>query len=159
MFPKFVSRSRLKKILAGYKAKGKTVVFTNGCFDLIHAGHVSVLEKSRRLGDCLVLGLNSDASVKRLKGPKRPLVPLADRGKVMSALSCVDYISVFDEDTPGDLIREIRPDILVKGGDYQPDEIVGREFVKKVVRIPLIKGRSTTALIKKIVKTYGAREA
>jgi D-beta-D-heptose 7-phosphate kinase/D-beta-D-heptose 1-phosphate adenosyltransferase len=124
---------------------------------LIHAGHVTLLQKARALGDCLVLGLNSDRSVRRLKGPKRPLCSQADRAKVLAALEAVDYIVFFEEDTPHELLKKLRPAILVKGGDYRADEIVGRDLVKKVVRIPLVPGRSTTNTISKILKAYGKR--
>jgi rfaE bifunctional protein nucleotidyltransferase chain/domain len=145
----------LAAALARRKAKGDRVVFTNGVFDLLHAGHVTLLEKARRLGDCLVVGINSDASVRRLKGSKRPLAKLQDRLTVLAGLSSVDYVTVFGEDTPQQLIATLRPSILVKGGDYSIDRIVGRELVKKVIRVPLVKGRSTSALVQKILKAYG----
>lgn len=151
---KIYSRAALAKILAGLRRRGKRVVFTNGVYDLIHAGHVTLLEKSKKLGDVLVLGINSDASVHRLKGPKRPIATQADRILVLSALAPVDYIALFDEDTPYELIQALKPDILVKGGDYKADQIVGRELVKKVVRVPLVKGRSTSNIIKKILAAY-----
>ena len=137
------------------KRRGKTIVFTNGVYDLIHAGHITLLEKSKRLGDILVVGINSNASVKRLKGPKRPLVGESDRALVLSALEAVDYVTVFSEDTPYELLEKLQPDILVKGGDYALEKIVGRNLVKKVVRIPLVQGRSTSNLIAKILKAYG----
>jgi len=152
---KIYSISNLKKKLAALRRQGKRIVFTNGVYDLIHAGHVTLLEKSRRLGDVLVLGINSDTSVQRLKGPKRPIATQRDRIKVLSALEPVTYIAIFNEDTPYELIQALHPDILVKGGDYATDQIVGRDLVKKVVRIPLVKGRSTSAIIKKIVDAYG----
>jgi rfaE bifunctional protein nucleotidyltransferase chain/domain len=152
---KIVPAVRLAALLARRKAKGEKVVFTNGCFDLLHAGHVTLLEKARALGDCLVVGLNTDTSVRRLKGRTRPLAPLGDRFKVIAGLEAVDYVTSFNEDTPLELIRRLKPTILVKGGDYQMDQIVGRELVWKVVRIPLVKGRSTSALIKKVLKAYG----
>ena len=151
---KFYERSALAKILAGLRRRGKRIVFTNGVYDLIHAGHVTLLEKSKKLGDVLVLGINSDASVHRLKGPKRPIATQADRILVLSALAPVDYIALFNEDTPYDLIQALKPDILVKGGDYKADQIVGRELVKKVVRVPLVEGRSTSNIIKKILAAY-----
>ncbi|MBI4057101.1 MAG: D-glycero-beta-D-manno-heptose 1-phosphate adenylyltransferase [Elusimicrobia bacterium] len=139
----FRNRSRIQR---------KKVVFTNGCFDLIHVGHVLLLEKARELGNTLIVGLNSDHSVRRLKGPPRPLTPLWARAKVLSSLSCVDYVIPFKEDTPLRLIRTLRPDILVKGADYKSKHIVGREFAGKVVRIPLRNGFSTTHLIQKLRK-------
>jgi len=152
---KLYSREKLKNIVAKLKKNGKKIVFTNGCFDLIHAGHIKVFERAKALGDVLIVGLNSDSSVKRLKGPNRPLVNEKSRAYVLSALEPVDYVTLFSEDTPAQLIAQLEPDILVKGGDYKINEIVGRDDVKKVVRVPLLKGRSTTELIKKIVKLYG----
>ncbi len=149
---KILSRRSLSNLLRQWRAEGKKVVFTNGCFDILHAGHVSVLEFSRSKGDALVVGLNSDASVKRLKGPSRPVNTQADRALVLAALQAVDAVCVFEEDTPYELIKLVRPDVLVKGGDYKPGEIVGREFAKKVVRFALLKGRSTTNIIKKVRK-------
>ncbi len=134
------------------RAAGKKIVFTNGCFDILHAGHVSVLEFARNKGDELVVGLNSDASVRRLKGPSRPVNVQEDRALVLAALESVSAVCIFDEDTPFNLIKRVRPDVLVKGGDYKPSEIVGREFAKKVVRFALLKGRSTTNIIKKVSK-------
>ena len=147
--------SVLTSRLAKEKRRGRNIVFTNGVYDLIHAGHVTLLEKSKHLGDILVVGINSDASVKRLKGPKRPLATQQDRALVLSALEAVDFVTFFNEDTPYELLQKLRPDILVKGGDYSLGQIVGRDIVKKVVRIPLVKGRSTSALIGKIIKAYG----
>ncbi len=131
----------------------RKIVFTNGCFDLIHKGHVSYLERASEIGDILIVGLNSDLSVKRLKGNNRPINSQEDRAKVLSALESVDYIVIFEEDTPIDLIKEIRPDILVKGSDYKKEEVIGAEFVEgyggKVELIPFLSGYSTTGLIKK----------
>lgn len=152
---KVFSAAALAPLLARLKKQRRTIVFTNGVYDLLHAGHVTLLQKAKRLGDVLVLGLNSDASVKRLKGPQRPIASQQDRGVVCSALEPVDYIAFFNEDTPYELIQKLRPDILVKGGDYRPEQIVGRDLVKKVVRIPLVKGRSSTNIIQKIVDAYG----
>ena len=134
------------------RAAGKKIVFTNGCFDILHAGHVSILEFARRQGDELVVGLNSDASVRRLKGPSRPVNTQADRALVLAALESVSAVCIFTEDTPFNLIKRVCPDVLVKGGDYKPSEIVGREFAGKVVRFALLKGRSTTGIIKKVSK-------
>lgn len=151
MDTRILSRRALKKKLECDHAR-KKIVFTNGCFDLLHAGHISVFEKARALGDVLVVGLNSDASVRRLKGKTRPLVSEKYRARVISALRAVDYVTIFDEETPEKLIRFLRPDILVKGGDYKTQEIVGRQWVKKVVRIKLVDGLSTTQLVEKIRK-------
>jgi len=137
------------------------IVFTNGCFDIIHAGHVSYLEKAREKGDLLVIGVNSDESIKRIKGPSRPIMNLRDRLKVLSGLECVDYLIPFTEDTPEALIRLLSPNVLVKGGDYRPDVadnhqygIVGSEFVRsiggQVLTVPLVPGISTTEIISRI---------
>ena len=149
---KILGPRSLAKWLSAARQAGKKIVFTNGCFDILHAGHVSVLEFSRSKGDELVVGLNSDASVRRLKGPTLPVNTQADRALVLAALESVSAVCIFDEDTPYNLIKQVRPDVLVKGGDYKTDEIVGREFAKKVVRFPLLKGRSTTNIIKKVSK-------
>lgn len=135
--------------------QGKKVVFTNGCFDLLHAGHVRCLQEARSLGDVLVVGLNSDASVRTLgKGGDRPLVPQDQRAEVLSALAAVDMVVVFDDPTPAALIQQIKPDVLVKGGDWPIESIVGADFVQaqggRVVNIPLVKGLSTTELIRRI---------
>jgi rfaE bifunctional protein nucleotidyltransferase chain/domain len=136
------------------KARGTRVVFTNGCFDLLHGGHVSLLEAARAEGDLLVVGLNSDASVRRLKGPARPVVPEAERAEVLLALGCVDRVVVYDDDTPRETIRALLPDVLVKGADWAEADIVGRDEVVgaggRVVRVELVPGRSTTALVEKI---------
>lgn len=129
---------------------GRKIVFTNGCFDILHAGHATLLEKARSFGDALIVGLNSDGSVRRLKGPSRPMNRAEDRARVLAALAAVDAVVVFREDTPYDLIKALRPDVLVKGADYAGGEIVGREFAGRTVRVGLLKGRSTTGLIKKI---------
>lgn len=135
--------------------KGKTIVFTNGCFDIIHRGHVEYLLKARRYGDVLVIGLNSDESVARLKGSGRPILPQEDRALLLASLEMVDYVVIFEESTPLKLIKLIRPHILVKGGDYPFNSIVGREIVEnsggKVLTVPLVEGRSTTSIIQKIV--------
>lgn len=129
----------------------RRVVFTNGVFDILHAGHVSVLERARALGSYLIVGVNSDASVRRLgKGPERPLNPLKDRMRVLAGLACVDAVTPFSEDTPERLLSELKPDILVKGGDYKASEVSGRGHAGKVVILPLVRGRSTTALVKKL---------
>ncbi len=134
----------------------ETIVFTNGCFDLLHPGHVDLLERARALGDILVLGLNTDDSVSRLKGPTRPVTPLADRALVLAGLSSIDYIVAFDEDTPFELISAIQPDVLVKGGDYTLDQIVGRDVVEKrggtVHSLALKSGYSTTSTIARILQ-------
>lgn len=132
------------------------LVFTNGCFDLLHPGHVAYLEAARALGDRLVVGVNTDASVRRLKGPSRPMVEEEARMRVLAGLASVDAVTLFDEDTPAELIAALRPDVLVKGGDYTPDRIVGRDQVEadggEVKVIPFLPGYSTTALVRRIIE-------
>jgi D-beta-D-heptose 7-phosphate kinase/D-beta-D-heptose 1-phosphate adenosyltransferase len=136
-----------------WRWEGKSVVFTNGVFDILHAGHVHLLEKARSLGDILILGLNEDDSVRRLgKGPDRPINRFEDRAAVLAALSCVDVVIGFSEDTPLQLIEKLRPDVLVKGGDYKKSDVAGRQFAGKVVIIPFKKGYSTTSLVTKVRK-------
>jgi D-beta-D-heptose 7-phosphate kinase/D-beta-D-heptose 1-phosphate adenosyltransferase len=155
---KIKNREVLADIIAVERVKGKRVVFTNGCFDLLHAGHVKYLQAARRLGDLLVLGLNSDASVRRLKGPKRPLIDEDERGHLLAALDCIDYVCLFDEDTPLELITALKPQILVKGGDYTADGVVGKDIVEanggRVELIPFVDGKSTTNIIEKILERY-----
>src|SRR3989338_5226180 len=148
------STAALAKVLSHLRAKGKRIVFTNGCFDILHVGHVEYLKKARTLGDILVVGLNSDRSVRRLKGHGRPINKEGDRAKVLASLYFVDYITIFDELTPEKLIRALRPDILAKGGDWKAREIIGASFVKlyggRVAIIPFVKRYSTTSLIKRL---------
>jgi D-beta-D-heptose 7-phosphate kinase/D-beta-D-heptose 1-phosphate adenosyltransferase len=146
-----VSLKKAALIRQSLKRQRKIVVFTNGVFDILHAGHVQVLERAKKMGDVLVLGLNRDESVRLLgKGPGRPLNRFKDRARVLAALSVVDYVVGFKEKTPEKTIRVLRPDVLVKGADYSKDKIVGAPFAGKVARIALKKGYSTTALVKKI---------
>lgn len=147
---KIISRARAAALRARLKKAGKKAVFTNGCFDLLHAGHVYSLEKARSFGDFLFLGLNSDASVRRLKGPARPFNKAADRARVLAALQAVDAVVVFGEDTPYKLIKALRPDVLVKGADYRNAAVVGAEFAGRVALVPLLQGRSTTRLAGKM---------
>jgi len=152
---KIVSRRCLKHTLAEHRARGQRIVFTNGCFDLMHVGHVRYLAAARALGDVLVVGVNTDASVHALeKAPGRPIVPDAQRAEVLAALESVDYVVLFDEPDPGPLIAELQPDVLVKGGDWPQDKIIGREVVEGrgglVTTIPLVPGVSTTTLVEKI---------
>lgn len=155
---KIKSLKELKKILAGLRAKGKKIVFTNGCFDILHYGHAKYLQDAKKKGDILVVAINSDASVKRIKESKRPIVGETDRLGVIAALESVDYAVLFKEDTPLKVITSLKPDILVKGADWKKNNIVGSDIVSgyggKVVRIKLMPGRSTTNLIKKIVKNF-----
>ena len=136
------------------RAAGKKIVTTNGCFDILHVGHVRILKKARNLGDCLIVAINSDASVRKLKGPERPINNQADRGEVLAALGCVDYVAVFDEDTPVALLELARPDIHVKGSDYRPDDLEETPVVRKhggdVVIVDLVPDRSTTGIVDKI---------
>jgi rfaE bifunctional protein nucleotidyltransferase chain/domain len=147
----------LPRLLArrqAWRSEGRRVVFANGCFDLLHPGHVALLESARALGDVLVVAINSDASVRALKGTGRPLVPEAERAEALGALEAVDAVVVYDEPTPREIVAALRPDVLVKGADWAEDAIVGREEVEaaggKVARIPLVPGRSTTALVERI---------
>lgn len=145
-------RERLRRL-------GCRVVFTNGCFDLIHPGHVRYLQEARRLGDALIVALNSDRSTRELKGEKRPILDQNERAEVIAALGCVDYVTVFDELTPREIIAALAPDVLVKGGDWDIDRIVGRDEVEaaggEVLSLPFVKGCSTTDLIERIVGRYG----
>lgn len=147
---KVMSADALAKKLAVWRRNGQKIVFTNGCFDILHAGHVSYLQQARKMGDVLVIGMNSDESVKRLKGEGRPVNCEADRAMVLAALAAVDAVVVFGEDTPHDLIERIRPDVLVKGGDYRVEDIAGREYAGETMVLPLLAGRSTTKVIEKI---------
>jgi D-beta-D-heptose 7-phosphate kinase / D-beta-D-heptose 1-phosphate adenosyltransferase len=151
---KILSRDDLAARAATWRMAGKRIVFTNGCYDLLHAGHLSLLSQAAKLGDVLVLAINSDASVRRLKGHERPLVPQEDRAAVLAALGFVDAVTIFDEDTPLEVLQSVRPDVLVKGGDYRLDQVVGRELVEagggRVVLVPLTPEKSTTALVERI---------
>ena len=158
---KIKSLQELKKIIATLKAKGKRIVFTNGCFDLLHYGHVKYLKQAKRKGDILVVAVNSDASVKRIKGDKKPIVKEEDRLGVIAALESVDYVVRFNEETPLNTIKMLRPDILVKGSDWSKNRIVGSDLIQgcggKVLTVRLVPGRSTTDLIKKIVKVFAKK--
>ena len=143
------------------RESGKKVVFTNGCFDLLHPGHVRYLQQARALGDVLIVALNSDRSVRELKGDKRPILTQEERAEVMAALACVDYVMIFDEPTPRQIISALLPDILVKGGDWGVDQIVGREEVEnsggQVMSLPFVDGCSTTDVIERIAQRYGQK--
>jgi rfaE bifunctional protein nucleotidyltransferase chain/domain len=151
---KVLQRDALVEVVKNLRDRGKRVVFTNGCFDLIHLGHVRYLGEAKKHGDILVVGLNSDGSVRRLKGKGRPFVPERDRAELLAALEAVDYVTIFGEDTPAALIEALGPDLIVKGADYTLEEVVGRETVERsggcVVIVPLVEDRSTTKLIEKI---------
>lgn len=140
----------LKAEIIRWRLKSERIIFTNGCFDILHYGHVDYLEKAKNLGDRLIVGLNSDSSVQRLKGNSRPIQNQISRSRVLSALECVDAVIIFEEDTPFELIQHIRPDVLVKGGDYKPEEVVGKEFADRVEIVPFVEGYSTTAIEQKI---------
>ncbi len=153
---KIVGLEKLKILREGWQQEQKTVVFTNGCFDILHRGHVEYLQNARLLGDILIVGLNSDDSVRRIKGVGRPILPFEDRALLLAALESVDYVCGFEEDTPQHLIENLIPDILIKGADYLPEEIVGREVVEKrggkVITLPLVPQRSSSNIIKKIIE-------
>ena len=150
---KLITLGALLKKIRSARRRGKRVVFTNGCFDLLHMGHTRLLEKARSLGDLLVVGLNSDTSIRRLKGLHRPINPEKARAEVLSALCAVDFVVIFSEETPERLIHQIRPDVLVKGGDWKKGAVVGREFVAsyggRVYLFPVVRGYSTTKLVNK----------
>ena len=158
MKKKIKERKELLRIIKNLKAKGKRVVFTNGCFDLLHLGHVRYLEEAKALGDVLVVGVNSDSSVRKLKGPKRPILPEEERTEILSGLACVDYITIFNEADPLKLITSLKPNLLVKGGDWTREQIVGREVVERsggeLVTIPFVQGASTSNVIDTILKRF-----
>lgn len=150
--------SQMKPLISRLKTQGQKVVFTNGCFDILHVGHIRYLRKAKTQGDVLVVGLNTDRSVKMIKGEKRPVMPEKERAEVLSALEIVDYVVLFDEPDPLRLIAALKPDILVKGADWPKSRIIGREIVEKsggrVVRVPLVTGASSSGVIEKIIRTY-----
>ncbi len=150
------NRLTLKRLITSWRFAGRQIVFTNGCFDILHAGHIDLLARAADLGDALVVGLNTDESVRKIKGKHRPLNDQNARAKMLAALSFVNAVVLFEEETPENIIRTIVPDILVKGQDYQPDEIAGVKTVRankgQVITIPLLEGFSTTSIINKIKK-------
>lgn len=158
MGEKIIKRGALKEKVQALKRAGKKIVFTNGCFDFLHVGHVRYLKAARAQGDVLVVGLNSDGSVRQIKGPGRPIVPEDERAEVLASLACVDFVTVFDEPDPAMIIGILMPDVLVKGADWPEDAIIGRDIVKgtggRVVRIPLAEGVSTSGLIEKILASF-----
>jgi D-beta-D-heptose 7-phosphate kinase/D-beta-D-heptose 1-phosphate adenosyltransferase len=149
-----VARGDIAGVVERMRAQGKRIVFTNGVFDLLHPGHIRYLQQARALGDVLIVGLNADASVRRNKGPGRPLTPEAERAEIVAALACVDRVVIFEEDTPAAIITDVQPDVLVKGADWAADRIVGRDTVEarggRVVRMPVEQGYSTTAIVERI---------
>ena len=154
MREKVQSRDQIQATAARAKNAGKKIVFTNGCFDLLHVGHLRVLSEAKKLGDVLLVALNSDRSVREIKGPGRPILPEGERAELIAALEMVDYVTLFDEPDPRNLLREVKPDVLVKGGDWAEDKVVGRELVEgwggKVAVVPYLADHSTTDIIKKI---------
>jgi len=148
---KILNWNELKKVVDSAKAAGKKVVFTNGCFDILHVGHIRYLKEAKKLGDILVIGLNSDKSVSSIK-PGRPLNPQDQRAEVISSLDMVDYVTLFDEDTPYEVIKLLQPDVLVKGGDWKKEDIIGSDIAKETHSLPYIKGISTTEIIERIKK-------
>ena len=153
---KILDPNRASSRSAELRERGAVIVFTNGVFDLLHPGHIRYLQQARELGSCLFVGINTDASVRRIKGENRPVVPLEARMEVLAALESVDFVTWFDEDTPAEIIRLVRPQVLVKGGDWKIEEIVGREYVESyggtVRTIPFLPGYSTSAILEKIAK-------
>lgn len=149
-----VTRNELSKIANELRGSGKRIVTTNGCFDLLHIGHIRILKAARNLGDILIIGLNSDNSVKRLKGPKRPITRADERAEILASLECVDYVSIFDEDTPVEFLKAVKPDIHVKGSDHKPDNLaetpVVESFGGQVKILPLVRDKSTTAIVSQI---------
>lgn len=155
---KIIPFSKVGTLASSLRVKKRRIVFTNGCFDIIHAGHIKYLEKAKALGDVLIVGINSDSSVKKIKGPNRPVVRQGDRAAIVAALRPVDYVSIFNDATSIKLIKAIRPDVLVKGADWRLNSIIGGNFVKsyggKVKAVSLVKGRSTSNLIRKIADRF-----
>jgi len=155
---KIVALSKCKSLSSRLKSRKKKIVFTNGCFDIIHIGHVKYLERAKALGDVLIVGVNSDSSMKKIKGSKRPIMGQDDRAGIVAGLESVDYVAIFNETTPFKLIRSIRPDVLVKGADWKPRKIVGADFIGsyggKTISIPLVKGKSTSLILHKIINKF-----
>lgn len=161
MREKIKEREELRHIVESLKSNCKKIVFTNGCFDILHVGHVRYLEMAKSLGDILIVGINSDRSVRAIKGPLRPILPEQERAEIIAGLGCTDYVTIFDEETPYELISTIIPHILVKGGDWTKETTVGKEVVEReggeVIILPLVEGASTTNIINTILKRYEKR--
>lgn len=155
---KIISLKKAKQKLSCLKKSGKRIVFTNGCFDILHYGHVKYLQDARRKGDYLVVAVNSDASIRRIKAKNRPVIPQGDRVKTLAALACVDFVILFNADNPLSLIKAFKPDVLIKGADWNKSKIIGADFVSryggKVMTVKLVKGRSTSAIIEKILRDF-----
>ena len=158
---KIISLPSLKRKLWRLKQNGKRIVFTNGCFDILHYGHVRYLQDARSKGDCLVVAVNSDSSIKKIKAKNRPVIAQSDRLKTVAALASVDFVVLFSEDSPLRLIKALKPDVLIKGADWSKKKIIGADFVEsyggKVLTVNLVKGRSTSALIEKIVRDFSKK--
>jgi len=156
---KVLTKEALRKELDRLREEGKSIAFTNGCFDILHVGHVRYLTEAKKTADILVLALNSDSSVRTIKGEKRPLIPQGERAEVLAGLSSINYVTIFDEATPLELIKYLKPDILIKGGDWSEENIVGRDEVRswggRVVVVPEVEGASTTNIVDKVLKVYG----
>ncbi len=150
---KIKSLKDLETIISRLKRKGKKIVFTNGCFDILHLGHLKIINQAKKKGDVLIIGLNSDSSIRKIKGSKRPILTQSSRAKLLANMIGVDYVVIFNEATPYNLIKRIKPDCLVKGGDWKKDKIVGKSLVKKIYRVKLCPGHSTTGIINKIKKS------
>jgi D-beta-D-heptose 7-phosphate kinase/D-beta-D-heptose 1-phosphate adenosyltransferase len=155
---KIVARNEIELFSAAIKKSGKKIVFTNGCFDILHRGHIEYLSKAKQLGDVLIIGINTNASIKKIKGEKRPIVSEEDRALVLSSLACVDYVVLFDEETPHNLIAKILPDVLAKGADWKKETIVGKDIVEanggSVATIEFLPNCSTTNIIERILELY-----
>jgi D-beta-D-heptose 7-phosphate kinase/D-beta-D-heptose 1-phosphate adenosyltransferase len=156
---KIYTRKKLQKEIDRLRKEGEKIIFTNGCFDILHVGHTRYLQEAKKIGDILVVAVNSDSSVRTIKGEKRPLIPENERAEMVASLASVDYVTIFHESTPLELIEYLQPHVIVKGGDWGEEDVVGRESVKKwggiVVIVPEIRGASTTNIVDKIVKVYG----
>jgi rfaE bifunctional protein nucleotidyltransferase chain/domain len=162
IYTKLIDKKSLKTKLDFLKKQNKKIVFTNGCFDLLHRGHVCYLKKAKKLGDILVVALNSDNSIHKIKGKSRPILNENERAEILSALKSIDFVYIFDEETPFEIIDYIKPNILVKGGDYNLDNIVGKDILEnyggKVITIPFVKNKSTTNSIDNILKRYNEKK-
>jgi D-beta-D-heptose 7-phosphate kinase/D-beta-D-heptose 1-phosphate adenosyltransferase len=158
---KVKSLGALRKIRARLYRQGKKVVFTNGCFDLIHGGHIELFRKAKSLGDILIVALNTDASVRKIKGPSRPVFPLEERFEVLGAIEYIDYLTSFAEETPQEIIASLLPDVLVKGGDWQPGQVVGKKEVEaaggRVALVPYLKGHSSSSIIHRILRNFSPK--
>lgn len=151
-----ISEQELEREISALKSQGRKIVFTNGCFDILHVGHVRYLKEAKKLGDILIVGLNSDKSIASLK-PFRPIIPETERAEILSSLEMVDYVVIFNEETPYELIKKIKPDILVKGGDWKRENIIGSDLVPMVLSLSFFEGISTSEIIKRIVERFSKK--